>query len=178
MGISYEISRREGLLGGPEKPISDLGKKGYKRFWGGEIARWILTLPESEGEEEMVVDVEDCSEATWIAAEDCLVVLREMGVACEAGEGLPPRKRRKRTPQQEKKEGETGAEETREEAEGKVQDEEVKRVTISKRRVKEWVEKNGISLETSCDPKGFVEGYAVKVDGGGRSREGSEGGSP
>ncbi|KAK4462544.1 males-absent on the first protein [Cladorrhinum samala] len=178
MGISYEISRREGLLGGPEKPISDLGKKGYKRFWGGEIARWILTLPESEGEEEMVVDVEDCSEATWIAAEDCLVVLREMGVACEAGEGLPPRKRRKRTPQQEKKEGETGAEETREEAEGKVQDEEVKRVTISKRRVKEWVEKNGISLETSCDPNGFVEGYAVKVDGGGRSREGSEGGSP
>ena len=34
----------QGILGGPEKPISDLGKKGYKRFWAGEIARWILGM--------------------------------------------------------------------------------------------------------------------------------------
>ncbi|KAJ8123771.1 hypothetical protein ONZ43_g348 [Nemania bipapillata] len=44
MGVSYEISRREGILGGPEKPISELGRKGYKRFWAGEITRWILEL--------------------------------------------------------------------------------------------------------------------------------------
>ena len=44
MGVSYEISRRERVLGGPEKPISDLGRKGYKRFWAGEIARWLLEL--------------------------------------------------------------------------------------------------------------------------------------
>lgn len=42
IGTSYEISRREGLLGGPEKPISELGKKGYGRFWGAEVARWLL----------------------------------------------------------------------------------------------------------------------------------------
>ncbi|GKT43373.1 males-absent on the first protein [Colletotrichum spaethianum] len=45
MGVSYEISRREGVLGGPEKPISELGRKGYKRFWGGEVARWLLSCP-------------------------------------------------------------------------------------------------------------------------------------
>jgi hypothetical protein len=97
MGVSYEISRREGLLGGPEKPISDLGKKGYKRFWAGEIARWLLSLnvrgrdtsaPSAGGE--TVVDIEGCSQATWIAPEDCLLVLREMGVAEDAGRGPPP----------------------------------------------------------------------------------------
>jgi len=30
MGVSYAIAKREGIMGGPEKPISDLGKKGYK----------------------------------------------------------------------------------------------------------------------------------------------------
>jgi hypothetical protein len=94
MGISYEISRREGLLGGPEKPISDLGKRGYKRYWAGEIARWLLSLRppvnnEQGEEEEIVVDIDRCSQATWIAPEDCLLVLREMGVAEDAGTGPP-----------------------------------------------------------------------------------------
>ncbi|KAI1503993.1 acyl-CoA N-acyltransferase [Biscogniauxia marginata] len=112
MGVSYEISRREGILGGPEKPISELGRKGYKRFWAGEIARWLLGLEiipggggagndncraEAEGEKisnnengdcETLVDVEQCSRATWIVQEDCLAVLREMGVVEEAGVGL------------------------------------------------------------------------------------------
>ncbi|CAK7205627.1 SAS complex subunit [Sporothrix eucalyptigena] len=143
MGISYEISRREGILGGPEKPISDLGKKGYKRFWGAEIARWLLSVdiatatsslsltssssaapstsaPQptaipppiipplyssqassnntvSKGrkagaeEESLIIDIADCSQATWIVRDDCLYVLREMGIAEEAGMG-PPKK--------------------------------------------------------------------------------------
>ncbi|CAK7208372.1 SAS complex subunit [Sporothrix curviconia] len=138
MGISYEISRREAVLGGPEKPISDLGKKGYKRFWGAEIARWLLSidiatatsslpLPEPSSsavlpslaphttailppilpppysssntqaaitgtdaeEESLIIDIADCSRATWIVREDCLYVLREMGIAEDAGKGLP-----------------------------------------------------------------------------------------
>ena len=140
MGISYEISRREGVLGGPEKPISDLGRKGYKRFWGTEIARWLLSidiatatsslsLPASSStngllspvpqataipppiipppypsktsqtaaaaaaaeEESLIIDIADCSRATWIVRDDCLYVLREMGIAEDAGMG-PPKK--------------------------------------------------------------------------------------
>ncbi|KAK4161822.1 males-absent on the first protein [Cladorrhinum sp. PSN259] len=168
MGISYEISRREGVLGGPEKPISDLGKKGYKRFWGGEIARWLL----ESGEGEVVVDVGDVSEGTWIAVDDCLSVLREMGVA-EVTE-MGPRKKSK--PEVVEEEGEKEAEDDQKEEK---EEEMVQRVKISKGRVKEWVERNGISLERAVDPEGFVEGYAIKsMEGGGSAAETSEAGSP
>jgi hypothetical protein len=146
MGISYEISRREGVMGGPEKPISDLGKKGYKRFWGGEISRWLLSLELREGEE-TVVDVETCSQSTWIAVEDCLVVLREMGVVEDAGMGVDPRK---------VKDVVEGEEEVVEEVK------EVHRVRVDKEAVRRWVAANGISLERTCDPGGFIEGYAMK----------------
>ncbi|EGS22128.1 uncharacterized protein CTHT_0016440 [Thermochaetoides thermophila DSM 1495] len=122
MGISYEISRREGLIGGPEKPISDLGKKGYKRFWAGEIARWLLSLPSQQQQQQraatapspdadadpvalpvgpaygdgdkFLITITDISQATWIAPDDCLAVLREMGVAEDAGMGPAPAPRR------------------------------------------------------------------------------------
>ena len=88
MGISYAISRREQILGGPEKPISDLGKKGYKRYWGSEIARWLLTCKESDRKKGRgMVTVGMVSKGTWIVQEDCLVVLREMGVLEKAGRG-------------------------------------------------------------------------------------------
>ncbi|KAK4226652.1 males-absent on the first protein [Podospora fimiseda] len=164
MGISYEISRREGVLGGPEKPISDLGKKGYKRFWAGEIARWIL---ESEGDD-MVVDVGEISRATWIVVEDCLNVLREMGVAEVDGMGSPRGIRRKN-----KKRRVDEPEEEDSNNEGKA----VQKVRISRERVREWVERNGIGLERTVDPDGFVEGYAFKNEGA-SSAETSEGGSP
>lgn len=88
MGVSYEISRREEILGGPEKPISDLGKRGYRRYWGAEIARWLLLCRETDRKKGRgMVDVERVSRETWIAGEDCLGVLRDMGVVERAGKG-------------------------------------------------------------------------------------------
>jgi hypothetical protein len=145
MGISYEISRREGVLGGPEKPISDLGKKGYRRFWAGEIARWLLEREEGE-----VVDVEMCSQATWIVVEDCLAVLRDMDIVEEAGSG-PPRPGKKK---------EQIEDEDAVEPEAPVKD--VPRVKVSKEAVRQWVAKNHISLERTCEPSGFIEGFAMK----------------
>lgn len=80
MGISYAISRRQRVLGGPEKPISELGRKGYKRFWGAEIARWLLEQTETDKKGGDVITVSDVSQGTWIVADDCLSVLREMDV--------------------------------------------------------------------------------------------------
>ncbi|KUI72318.1 Males-absent on the first protein [Cytospora mali] len=160
MGVSYEISRREGMIGGPEKPISDLGKRGYKRFWAGEIVAWILSL-DTNGDEEVIVDIEECSNATWIVQEDCLAILREMAVVEEAGLGPPKPKRREVLPEDGDEDGgETAPAATNgDEAKEK---KEVRRVRISKDAVWNWVKANGISLEKACDPNGFVDGYAIK----------------
>ncbi|KXH41792.1 MOZ/SAS family protein [Colletotrichum nymphaeae SA-01] len=178
MGVSYEISRREGVLGGPEKPISELGRKGYKRFWGGEIARWVLGCPSNgrvagDADPALLVDLEDCSRATWIALDDCLATLREMGVVVEAGRGpgKPPAKKKKKV---KRIAGEDGAgeeaveEEDEEDEDVEMEDADagprpdVPRVKVNKAFVWDWVAANGISLERICDPEGFVEGYAIK----------------
>lgn len=149
MGISYEISKREKVLGGPEKPISELGKKGYKRFWAGEIARWILSLNMRE-DEETIVDVDDCVAATWIVPEDCLLILREMDLLDEAGLG-PPKKK-------------TVDPEAEEPAGTPPMEEDVPRLKLSKAAVRKWVAANGLNLQKPCDPDGFVEGYAMKEE--------------
>ncbi|TWU78283.1 hypothetical protein ED733_008307 [Metarhizium rileyi] len=198
MGASYEISRREGILGGPEKPISDLGKKGYRRFWSGEIARWLLglensTVPQPQPQpqpsqvagalgtaQELIVDVTDCSRGTWIAAEDCLGVLRDMGVVEDAGMGYG-KPEKKADPAAE--EGDDPAE-TPDAGEGAAQKQQdaalksaedkrplsvkmVPRVRVDKDAVRRYVATHRISLERACDPDGFVQGYAVKTDGSG-----------
>ncbi|KAJ0281035.1 hypothetical protein CBS470a_008467 [Colletotrichum nupharicola] len=167
MGVSYEISRREGVLGGPEKPISELGRKGYKRFWGGEIARWLLGCGTNETnngevERELLVDVEDCCKATWIALEDCLITLREMGVVVEGGTGpgKPLAKRKRQGADGE--EGEDEDVEMEDAGEEEAEKPDVPRVRVDKEGVWAWVQANKISLEKVCDPDGFVEGYAIK----------------
>lgn len=170
MGASYEISRREGILGGPEKPISDLGKKGYKRFWAGEIARWLLSLDVEDGQEETIVDVQDCSQATWICMEDCLAVLRDMGVVENAGLGPGKPKvtavvdgtetqeaQQNHATQPDGGQGDASAAE-----DGNTPVKEVPRVRIDKAAVRRYVNSQRISLERACDPDGFVEGYAMK----------------
>ncbi|KHN97188.1 Acyl-CoA N-acyltransferase [Metarhizium album ARSEF 1941] len=197
MGASYEISRREGILGSPEKPISDLGKKGYKRFWSGEIARWLLGLEKTASSQpqppqvagapvvmtpELIVDVNDCSRDTWIAVEDCLGVLRDMGVVEDAGMGYgKPEKRTEGAEDDESGEvsdgGDGGAQKQQDavprpaEEKRSVPPKIVPRVRVDKEAVRRYVATHRISLERTCDPDGFAQGYAVKVDGSGNDGE-------
>lgn len=88
IGVSYEISRREQIMGGPEKPISELGKKGYIKFWSGEIARYLLSVKDTEKKKgKGILSLEEISKETWIYVDDCLAALRDMGVAVAAGKG-------------------------------------------------------------------------------------------
>jgi hypothetical protein len=173
MGASYEISRREGILGGPEKPISDLGKKGYKRFWAGEIARWLLSLDvntvASDGtQSETIVDIKDCSQATWICLDDCLAVVRDMGIVEDAGLGPGKIEKPEKEDDSQPKDsanhpdvvqGEHPSVETR------VSEQPppplVPRVKLDKEAVRRYVANHRISLEKTCSPSGFVEGYAT-----------------
>ena len=75
MGVSYELSKREGRLGGPEKPLSELGKKGYLGFWETRVARAIL-----ETKAKTTMSVSDIAEACWMLPEDVLFTLKEMAI--------------------------------------------------------------------------------------------------
>jgi hypothetical protein len=75
MAASYELGRREGRFGGPEKPLSVMGRKGYITFWSGEVYRYLLKSPLKKA-----VTIKDISEATYIMQEDIVAALKEMDV--------------------------------------------------------------------------------------------------
>ncbi len=75
MGVSYELGKREGRIGGPEKPLSDLGRRGYLRFWSARVARAILSAPVKR-----VITLKSISEDTYMLPDDVIAALKEMGV--------------------------------------------------------------------------------------------------
>jgi hypothetical protein len=77
MGASYVLGRREGRFGGPEKPLSAKGLKGYLAYWCREVARFIV----EEAPAKKTVSVKSISDATWIMPEDVVMALKEMGCA-------------------------------------------------------------------------------------------------
>ncbi|KAI9752399.1 MAG: hypothetical protein M1815_000532 [Lichina confinis] len=82
MGVSYELSRREGRVGGPEKPLSTLGKRGYLSFWSATIARYILSYPAKRR-----ISVQNISEDTFILPADVVAALKDMDVLSPAPPG-------------------------------------------------------------------------------------------
>lgn len=75
MGASYEMSRREGRLGGPEKPLSDLGRIAYMHYWSQTLARAVLSCPSKR-----TLTVQDLREKTYIVPEDIIATLQAMDV--------------------------------------------------------------------------------------------------
>ena len=75
MGVSYELSRRENRIGGPEKPLSELGRKGYMRFWEARIARKILEMKAKR-----TLSVGEIAELCWVLPEDVVATLKDMGL--------------------------------------------------------------------------------------------------
>ncbi|KXT17800.1 hypothetical protein AC579_5320 [Pseudocercospora musae] len=75
IGASYVLGRKEGRFGGPERPLSVPGKKGYVSYWSAEIARCLLSQPNKK-----TLSIKEISELTWIMPEDVVVALKEMDV--------------------------------------------------------------------------------------------------
>jgi len=63
--FSYLLSQREGKLGSPEKPLSDLGLLGYRSYWRDKIVETVLAA----GEE---ISVDEIAQATAITHADVM----------------------------------------------------------------------------------------------------------
>lgn len=64
--FSYELSRKEGKLGSPEKPLSDLGLLGYRAYWAEAIIELLLNSGETE------MSIEEIAQKTSITHADVM----------------------------------------------------------------------------------------------------------
>ncbi|XP_014270370.1 histone acetyltransferase KAT8 [Halyomorpha halys] len=73
IAFSYELSKLEGVVGTPEKPLSDLGKLSYRSYWS-----WVLldVLRDFRGS----VSIKDLSEMTSITQTDIISTLQSMNM--------------------------------------------------------------------------------------------------
>ena len=72
--FSYELSRREGKLGSPEKPLSDLGLLGYRAYWQDTIVDLLTEERRSE------VTVEELGSLSAMTTADVLHTLQNLNM--------------------------------------------------------------------------------------------------
>lgn len=75
IAFSYELAKRTGHIGSPEKPLSDLGLISYRSYWADEILR---TITEHNGD----VSIEELSAFTCITCEDILHTVQTLDLLC------------------------------------------------------------------------------------------------
>ncbi|KAJ1494789.1 acyl-CoA N-acyltransferase [Baffinella frigidus] len=70
--FSYELSKMEGRVGTPERPLSDLGLLGYRSYWKSEL---LEVLSKNRGN----LSIKDISQLTSIKPDDIITTLQSMG---------------------------------------------------------------------------------------------------
>jgi histone acetyltransferase MYST1 len=73
ISFSYELSKKEGKVGTPERPLSDLGRVSYHSYW----TRVILTYLKGA---ETSVSIKEISDATCVRTDDIIVILQELSL--------------------------------------------------------------------------------------------------
>lgn len=163
MGVSYKLSAWEwegGLIGGPERPLSELGHRSYSRFWEERMARYFLLGPPGGDPEEYVqqaqqkrqaamktaaskknfpprerMTVREIGQATGMLPEDVITALKGMGVV-EPEQQTTTKKRKNTT----LTDGET--------------------VIIRKSNVLEWTKIHNVTLRDPVREDGFIGEWA------------------
>lgn len=171
MSVSYKLSGWEwegGVIGGPEKPLSVMGRRSYLRFWSERIARFMLgESADADGRKvfdkeskrkrrknavmKQALTVKEIGERTGMLAEDVVAALTEMGI-CEVGS---PKKART------KKSGETnGVAGTAAVTLGNGEEDGVSMI-VKRSNVVEWVQRHNVDLRDPVREEGFLGEWAM-----------------
>lgn len=73
IAFSYELSKKEGVVGSPEKPLSDLGKLSYRSYWS-----WVLL--EVMRDFKSAITVRELSQMTSITQLDIITTLQSLNM--------------------------------------------------------------------------------------------------
>lgn len=73
ISLSYELTKREGKTGSPEKPLSDLGKVSYRSYWTHVLMH---LLAKYDGTTDITIN--DMSQQTGIKTEDIISTLQSL----------------------------------------------------------------------------------------------------
>lgn len=84
IAFSYELSKREGRLGSPEKPLSDLGLLGYRAYW----AQTVVDVLMQEGRDEKIT-IEEIGALSAMTTPDVLHTLQNLNML-RYSVGSPP----------------------------------------------------------------------------------------
>jgi histone acetyltransferase MYST1 len=77
ISLSYEITKREGKTGSPEKPLSDLGKVSYRSYWTHVLMN-ILSAHDTTQSTVEDISIQDISTRTGIRTEDIISTLQSL----------------------------------------------------------------------------------------------------
>lgn len=72
IAFSYELSKREGVIGSPEKPLSDLGRLSYRSYWAYTLLGLLKDCKTTSQ------SVKELSEMSGITQEDIINTLQSM----------------------------------------------------------------------------------------------------
>ena len=82
IAFSYELSKREGKLGSPEKPLSDLGLLGYRAYWAETVTEVLIehTQNVQDGKGTGEISVEDIGALSAMTTNDVLHTLQNLNM--------------------------------------------------------------------------------------------------
>jgi MOZ/SAS family len=181
MSVSYKLSGWEwegGVIGGPEKPLSVMGRRSYLQFWSERIARFMLgESADADGRKvfdegkkkkgrkaavmKEALTVKEIGERTGMLAEDVVAALTEMGI-CEV---MALKKGKMR------KSGEVDGTGGTTALPGRDVEGNIATMTVKRSRVAEWVQKHRVDLHDPVREEGFLGEWAMsemsEADSGG-----------
>jgi hypothetical protein len=73
ISLSYELTKREGKTGSPEKPLSDLGKVSYRSYWTHVLMKLLANCKANTD-----ITMNDMSQQTGIKTEDIISTLQSL----------------------------------------------------------------------------------------------------